>query len=1026
MKTSSSKTVLLAGLLVGSLSASAVDYVWTGAASSDWQNQQNWNPDTGIPGQNDNVTLNSTLVTAPSNAQGQIHDLTLGTCVILGVSDLTINGTFNFNRGILQNGTVTISGTGTMNCNSGGSCVNGNSLNNCTVVNNGVVNAISGGLGFYGATFNNQGTFNLGDQSLASLTGTNRFNNGGSFQTVPGTTAATVNVPFDNSGIVSTRSGELRFLLAVTSEGNFEAQAGGTNRFTYYTTNNPGASFSGAGWAVVDSGGVEFQTQTNLQASNLELRSGGIAGVGTLAVSDNLVWGALAGVVRIPLSAQGSCHSLIFGGAVSGGTFTNFGQADWVANNLTGDQGAIFQNSGTLVMHHNGIFTRRNFGSGADPVFYNSGTFVRTNDVQNGTGQFARTFNNSGTLRVDAGGLEIWGGGTNGSSFKIAGTLIFDSTPYTMDIGSTVEGNGTNRLSSPGTTVNVNGAHNFDGLTSIEAGTINFNNTTPAGCSSGRAALAGGTITANGLFTVRTNFDWSSGTIAGSNAITVATLATLNIFSSSAHTIAAGGTLNNDGTGLWTDNGQIQFSGANGVFNNRAGATFEARNNATITGNGIVINSGSYLKTAAGVSLISSAKFNNLNSVQIQAGTLQLTGGGTNNGANFNASAGATNDFNAGTYYFSGGNAMSGVGWSRASGATLTISNSLAAQNLELAGGTINGPGGFNLSGNLLWDGGSTLDPGTSDLGPLSQATITGSGTKTLGGFTTNRGTVTWSGAGGISSPASAVFNNGGTFYVETSASWTTAGGSASAFNNAGLFRKLIDTNISSLFLSFTNTGQLVASSGTMDFGGGSYLGMSNSVVTGAAALKGNFPQFGVMSPGEPFGRLQITGSFSQNNSSTMNVLIGGLVPVTNFTVLTVTGGATLGGVLNVILTNGFTPSVGDSFPILSCGARTNIFSTVAGARVGGLIIAPVYTATNVILKVINELHLESPALSGTNFRFSFESASGFSYAVQYADTLPPAVWHPLTNIVGDGSLKLAEDFSISAASQRYYRVVLQ
>src|SRR5262249_42756298 len=156
-------------------------------------------------------------------------------------------------------------------------------------------------------------------------------------------------------------------------------------------------------------------------------------------------------------------------------------------------------------------------------------------------------------MRVDAGALELWGGGTNSSMFIISNTLILDTTVYTMDSASTVTGSGTNRLVTPGTTVNVNGTYNFDGVTSVEAGTISFNNTNLPGPYGGRVSLSGGTIAANGPFAVRTNIDWSSGTIAGTNAVTVGIAATLNIFSGSTHTINGGATLNNDGTGVWTD-----------------------------------------------------------------------------------------------------------------------------------------------------------------------------------------------------------------------------------------------------------------------------------------------------------------------------------------------------------------------------------------------------------------------------------------------------------------------------------------
>jgi lysophospholipase L1-like esterase len=50
--------VLLAALSVA-FRAEAVDYVWTGAKSTDWHTAANWNPDTGVPGKDDQVTISA-------------------------------------------------------------------------------------------------------------------------------------------------------------------------------------------------------------------------------------------------------------------------------------------------------------------------------------------------------------------------------------------------------------------------------------------------------------------------------------------------------------------------------------------------------------------------------------------------------------------------------------------------------------------------------------------------------------------------------------------------------------------------------------------------------------------------------------------------------------------------------------------------------------------------------------------------------------------------------------------------------
>jgi hypothetical protein len=54
---------------------------------------------------------------------------------------------------------------------------------------------------------------------------------------------------------------------------------------------------------------------------------------------------------------------------------------------------------------------------------------------------------------------------------------------------------------------------------------------------------------------------------------------------------------------------------------------------------------------------------------------------------------------------------------------------------------------------------------------------------------------------------------------------------------------------------------------------------------------------------------------------------------------------------------------------------------------------------------------------------FNFKTDPGVVYTIEYTDSLvPPVVWRPYTNIVGDGALKNFVD-SMNR-EQRYFRVV--
>src|SRR5439155_8805340 len=111
-----------------------------------------------------------------------------------------------------------------------------------------------------------------------------------------------------------------------------------------------------------------------------------------------------------------------------------------------------------------------------------------------------------------------------------------------------------------------------------------------------------------------------------------------------------------------------------------------------------------------GTSPVSILYFNNPGSVQVLTGTLSLPGG-TNSGGVFNPSAGAAINFASGARTFDSSATLTGAGANRITGGTVTINGAITAQNLELAGGTLNGTG--SITPTLLWTGGSMSGNGT-------------------------------------------------------------------------------------------------------------------------------------------------------------------------------------------------------------------------------------------------------------------------------------------------------------------------
>lgn len=118
---------------------------------------------------------------------------------------------------------------------------------------------------------------------------------------------------------------------------------------------------------------------------------------------------------------------------------------------------------------------------------------------------------------------------------------------------------------------------------------------------------------------------------------------------------------------------------------------------------------------------------------------------------------------------------------------------------------------------------------------------------------------------------------------------------------------------------TFTATGGLqnngtLQGSGTVARGGG-----GTPTVTNAGTVR----------PGSSPGRLTVSGDYTQTAAGTLVTEVEGSSPGSSLDQLAVSGTATLGGTLDI--QNDFSPSPGDSFTILTYGARSGEFATING-----------------------------------------------------------------------------------------------
>ncbi len=109
----------------------------------------------------------------------------------------------------------------------------------------------------------------------------------------------------------------------------------------------------------------------------------------------------------------------------------------------------------------------------------------------------------------------------------------------------------------------------------------------------------------------------------------------------------------------------------------------------------------------------------------------------------------------------------------------------------------------------------------------------------------------------------------------------------------------------------------------------------------------------GEVAPGVSPGTFTAAGTYQQLTGGSLSVEIGGSVPGSTFDVLEVSGSAALGGTLSIDTVDGFSPSLGDTFRILTSASRTGEFVSLLGTDLGnGLAYTAQYDATGVTLAV--------------------------------------------------------------------------
>jgi T5SS/PEP-CTERM-associated repeat protein len=142
--------------------------------------------------------------------------------------------------------------------------------------------------------------------------------------------------------------------------------------------------------------------------------------------------------------------------------------------------------------------------------------------------------------------------------------------------------------------------------------------------------------------------------------------------------------------------------------------------------------------------------------------------------------------------------------------------------------------------------------------------------------------------------------------------------------------------------------------------------------------------QGGQILPGNSPGILTIDGNYTQEAGSTFYAELGGSDPGTSYDQVQVSGQATLAGNLQVRLTNGFTPAVGQTFRILSAGSISGVFTSILEPSQVGISLTSDATGVTV---TVTSVTTGAPVITGAT---TAVARPGLPFTYQIAATNNP------------------------------------
>ncbi len=783
--------------------ATPLSYIWQGA-TGDWRDPAQWLP-RGVPGPNDSVTIAGGVVSVTNGVQVAGINLTGGT--IDGAGLLSLRTNFTWSAG-------TLSGTGTTLLESGVALlISGSSSKtlNRRLDNHGTVTFTGTGslLGNTTDTVVNNysdGIFDIQVASGTMLGTTAVFTNAGTLKKSVGSSMVILAAALHSTGTVYVELGNLSLTGGGTLAGvstNVSGQVFELRTGTFQWLS--GMQYVGTGVGRILTGAtvdVATNVTVTIKGGGMQHLGGTLGGAGNVQVQafTSYIWsgGSINGSGIFTLATNATMLVAGSGDLDLGRQLDNYGTVSWSSGRLLGSTGVTINNyAGALINTKADVTLFESFDA-TTKTLNNYGTVRKS--TATGTSTWYGVFNNNGTVDVLTGTLNP------------VGTVTLNTSAYSGS-GRFLLGNCT-----------VNGT-----LTNASGSNVEF---------------ASGTLSGTG--TIIGTLNWTGGTLGTGGTLTIATNGVL---------VASGVTdkslnrrLDNLGTITWTG-GRI-IGDSSPVLNNLAGAVFDSQTDTTLfDSNDATVktfnNSGTVKKTAGTGTSTWNGLFNNSSTLNVQTGTLALTGGGSSSGTFTNAT-GAVTAFTGGTQVLANGVLFTGAGTNQIAGGTVTVVTNGTASvtgTFELVSGVLGGDGTFLVpSGSQFnWKGGVMSGTGTTTNAAGGILTASTATDKSLNRRLDNSGTVTWT-AGRIIGDETPVINNyaGALFDTQVDATlFDSNDATVKTFNNSGTVRKSAGTGNSIWQGVFNHSGIADVQTGTLYPSGTVTLNTSTNLGPGRLYLTG-------------------------------------------------------------------------------------------------------------------------------------------------------------------------------------------